>query len=147
MLKINKDKIIADGMEKSYDNITVMTLARNYLSFSGGIADCVQYDGKIKDVYNALLDAGITGFILHDNNLININNIQSSCIDFYQYAGISIHQCSKDNAELYHLKLMCKNGKTETIPFRTFNEAEDLHFIINNALIELSSEEVNIANN
>ena len=143
MLEIKKDKIIADGLEKNYDRITVMNIARGYLFFSGGIADCVPYDKKLSDVYESLQNAGVKGFILQDDNIINLNNINSIDIEFYQYAGISIHKCSKEHAELYHLNIVCKNGKIETIPFRTYKEAENLQLALNNALTDLNNEQTN----
>lgn len=141
MIKINEDKIIADGLEKDINKIVVVNWSKNYLSFSSRIADCVKYEKGIEAFYEELTNAGLTGFVLVDNNIINLNNIASLYIEFYQYAGISIHQSTKANAELYHLNLVCKNGKKETIPFRTFKETEQCYHEIDAALTELRNKE------
>lgn len=142
MLEIKEDKIIADGLEKDIDKIVVVNWSKDYLSFSSRIADCVKYEKGIESFYEELTNAGLTGFVLVDNNIINLNNINSLHIEFYQYAGISIHKCSQANAELYHLNLVCKNGRKETIPFRTFKEAEQCYHKIDTALADLRNKEV-----
>ena len=141
MIKINKDKIVADGLEKEIDKIVVINWSKNYLSFSSRIADCVKYEKGIEAFYEELNNAGLTGFVLVDNNIVNLNNIASLHIEFYQYAGISIHQSSKENAELYHLSIVCKNGRKETIPFRTFKETEQCYHAIDAALTDLRNNE------
>lgn len=141
MIEIKKDKIIADGIERRIENVNVINFSRNYLSFSGRIGDCAKYEDGIETFYQALKKAGLTGFILHGNDIINLNNIVSADIEFYQYAGISIHKTTKQNAELYHLNFICKNGKKETIPFRTYNEAEECFKTVNSALRKFKKEE------
>ncbi|MBQ8615364.1 MAG: hypothetical protein IJ415_02240 [Clostridia bacterium] len=141
MIKIEQDKIIFDGLEKDIEDINVINISKNYLCFSSRIADCVKYDKDIDSFYQELTKAKLSGFALIENNIINLNNVISLHIDFYQYAGISIHQCSKENAELYHLNLVCKNGRKETIPFRTFKEAEKCYHGIDIALTDLRNKE------
>lgn len=142
MLRIEDSKIIANGVEREINKINIMNLSKRYLSFSNKIADCVEYDKDMKSFYQELLNAGHQGLLLIDNNIINLNNILSLHIEFYQYAGISIHKSSKENAELYHLNIVCKNGRKETIPFRTFKEAEQCYHEIDLALSQLRNEEV-----
>ena len=141
MLEIKQDKIIVDGVIKEINKMNVINLSRNYLSFSSNIADCTPYDKDINSFYTELLNAGYNNLLLFDNNIINLNNIMSLHIEFYQYAGISIHKCSQANAELYHLNLVCRNGKKETIPFRTFKEAEECYYVIDTALTQLRNGE------
>ena len=142
MIKIKKDKIIFDGLEKNIEDINVINISKNYLCFSSRIADCTKYDKDINTFYGEITKAGLSGFSLIENNIINLNNVLSLHIEFYQYAGISIHKSSKENAELYHLNLVCKNGKKETIPFRTFKEAEHCYHEIDGALADLRIKEV-----
>jgi len=141
MIEIKDDKIVADGIERYINKINVITLSRNYLSFSGRIADCVKYEQDIDSFYKELINTGNKSFILFDNKIINLNNIDSMHIDFYQYAGISILKSSKTNADLYILILECNNGKNESIPFRTFKEAEHCCYFIDNALAKFKNEE------
>ena len=137
MIEIKKDKIIADGLEKNFENISVISLGKKYLSFSSKIADCTKYDKDIDTFYQELIKAGLNGFVLINDNIFNLNNIIQVEFDFYQYAGISIHKCSKEDAELCLLTLVCKNNKRESIPFRTFKEAEICYKEINKKLNEL----------
>lgn len=142
MIEINEEKIVVDGIERKMDNVNVITLSRDYLSFSGRIADCTKYEKDINSFYQELINSGCKGFMLFENNIINLNNIDSMHIDFYQYAGISIHKSSQSNADLYLLILTCKNRKKESIPFRTFKEAEQCYHEIDAALANLRSEEI-----
>ncbi|MBR4998263.1 MAG: hypothetical protein IKY10_00130 [Clostridia bacterium] len=144
MIEIKKDKIFADGIERHIDNVNLINFSRNYLSFSGRIGDCVKYDKTIEVFYQELTQKGLTGFVLLNNDIVNLNNIVSVDIEFYQYAGISIHKTSKENAELYHLNFVCKNGKKETIPFRTYKEAEECFKAVNKALKNIKNEEEKI---
>ena len=141
MIEIKKNKIIVDGIEKEINKINVINLSRNYLSFSGRIADCVKYENDINSVYEKLTEAKLSGFLLIGNNIVNLNNITSLHIEYYQYAGISIHKCSPGNAEMYLLALVCKNGIKETIAFRTHKEAEQCYHEIDTALTQLRNEE------
>ena len=141
MIEIKKNKIIADGIERDIDNINVINYSRNYLSFSSRIADCAKYEKGIEAFYEELNNAGLIGFILHGNDIVNLNNVITLTIEFYQYAGISIHKTTKENAELYHLNLVCKNGRKETIPFRTYKEAEECFNFIGAALKQLNDQE------
>lgn len=141
MLKIKDNKIIVDGIKREIDKINMINLSRNYLSFSNRIFDCVKYEDDINSVYQLLTNANLNGFLLQGNNIINLNNVVSLHIEYYQYAGISIHQSSMANAELCLLALNCKNGKKETIPFRTHKEAEKCYHEIDGALSDLRNKE------
>lgn len=141
MIKINEDKIIADGLEKDLSNINVINLSNKYLSFSSRIADCVKYEGDIESFYKKITNAGLNGYLLLGNNVINLNNVVSLHIEYYQYAGISIHKCSPEHAEMYLLTIECQNGKKETISFRTNKEAEQCYKEINSAFKQLKIDE------
>ena len=70
MIKINEDKIIADGLEKDVDKIVVISWSKDYLSFSSRIADCVKYEKGIESFYEELKNAGLKGFVLVNNNIV-----------------------------------------------------------------------------
>lgn len=140
-LDIKDGKILVEGFEREIDKINMINLSREYLSFSSKISDCVKYEDDINSVYQLLTNANLNGFLLQGNNIINLNNINSLHIEYYQYAGISIHQSSMENAELCLLALNCKNGKKETIPFRTNKEAEKCYHEIDIALTDLRNKE------
>lgn len=142
MLEIKDNKIIVDGIEREIDKINMINLSRNYLSFSSKISDCVKYEGDINSVYQLLTNENLNGFLLQGDNIINLNNIISLHIEYYQYAGISIHKSSMANAELCLLALNCKNGKKETIAFRTHKEAEKCYHEIDGALSDIRNKEV-----
>ena len=141
MIEIKKDKIIADGIERDIDNINVISYSRNYLSFSSRIADCAKYEKGIDSFYEEIKKAGLKDFVLYESEIINMGNVLSIDMEFYQYAGISILKTSKENAELYDVVLKCRNGKKETIPFRTYKEAEECLSVIQQALQQMKSEE------
>ena len=141
-LDIKDGKILVEGFDREIDKINMINLSREYLSFSSKISDSHKYNGDINSVYQLLIDANIKGLLLQGNNIINLNNVVSLYIDYYQYAGISIHKSSMANAEMCLLTLVCKDGKKESIPFRTHKEAEKCYHEIDGALSDLRNKEV-----
>ena len=94
MIEIKKEKIRADGIERDIDNINVISYSRNYLSFSSRIADCAKYEKGIDSFYEELKKAGLKDFVLYGSEIINMENVLSVDMEFYQYAGISILKTS-----------------------------------------------------
>ena len=77
-----------------------------------------------------------------DNVIVNTENVSDIYVKYFQYAGISIFQCNKENAEMYMLVMNCKNGKAETISFSSIEELEKYRNIIENSIANLKSSQM-----
>ena len=95
-------------------------------------------------VVEGLVRTGIKNFVLIDNVIVNTENVSDIYVKYFQYAGISIFQCNKENAEMYMLVMTCKNGKAETISFSSIEELEKYRKTIENSITNLKSSQMNI---
>jgi len=142
MIEIKKDKFIINGNEKMLKNVNIIKTEKDGLCFSNRFTDCVDCEYDTNDLYQSIVGAGLKGFMMANDVIVNLNNVESMFIKYYQLAGISIHACKQDHADLCLLTLVCKNGRTESIPFNTHKEAEKCYHEIDSKLSDLKNEEV-----
>ena len=144
MLEIKNDNLIIGKKSTSIDEINMIQSAKGKLFFSNSIVEISKDAYDINEVYNELKKAGYSNFVLLDNAIVNVENINEVYIKYYQYAGISIFQCNKENAEMYMVVIACKNGKSETISFSSEIEAEKCCDLLNTALNNFKSNKKQI---
>ena len=143
MIEIKNDNLIIDNKSTPINQINMIQSAKGKLYFSNSIVEISKESYDINEVFATLQAAGLKDFILIDNVIVNIENVESMYIKYFQYAGISIFQCDKENAEMYMLVLNCKNGRTENIFYRSSKEAEKSYHILDNAIIDYKTTLVN----
>jgi len=143
MIEVKNNNLIIDGVSKSLKDINIINCKGNAIYFSNNMVERIkEYPYTIEEVYNAITTAGYNGFWLVNNTLININNIEKVFIKYYQYAGLSIVESSKANAETCFVNIVCKNGKTESISFSSDKEAEKFYNDLDNKIIDIKQTEV-----
>lgn len=140
MIEIKNNQLIVDGFKIDLNEINVIHQVKNNLHLSNSIVEFAQ-NLDIKELFEMLKEKGLINFILVNKALVNINNVASLKVKFYQYAGISIYECEKKHAELYVISLECKDGKTESISFRTLAETEKYYQELDAKLTELKNKE------
>ena len=144
MLEIKNNNLIIDGKAKSLNDINVINgNEKTVCIFVNMLVGVKKHDCSIKDLHKQLVEAGYNNFMLTNNAIINLNNIENMYIKYYQYAGISILESSKANAELCLLNLVCKNGKTESMSFNSNKEADKVYRTINDKLIDFKNAQAN----
>lgn len=144
MLEVKNNNLIIDDKKRAIDEINMIQSAKGKLYFSNNIVEISQNSYDINEVYKTLQSAGLNNFVLYDNVIVNANNVESVYFKYFQYAGISIIQCDKANAEMCMLVLNCKNGISETISFRTDKEAEKCYHVIDNAITTLKNAQIGL---
>lgn len=140
MIEIKGNKLKIDGKVMDLDEVNIIHQVKNNLHLSNSIVEFAQ-NLDIKELFEKLKEKGFHNFILVNKALVNINNVDSLKIKYYQYAGISIYECEKKHAELYVISLECKDGKTESISFRTLAETEKYYQELDAKLTELNNKE------
>ena len=141
-MEIKNNELKIEHKTKKLSDINVIRVARGYVYLSSSLVDCIQSELTISDIKDALNNAGIDEFYEVENMLINTDNIKNMFIKHYQYAGISIYQCEKDHSDLNVVNIVCKNGKTESVPFSTFREAEAFYHEVDSAICSYRSREI-----
>ena len=144
MVEIKNNNLIIDGKSTPIDEINMIQSAKGKLYFSNNIVEISKESHDIKELNNIFQQAGLTNFVLIDNVIVNTENVSDIYVKYFQYAGISIFQCNKENAEMYMLVMTCKNGKAETISFSSIEELEKYRNIIENSIANLKSLQMNI---
>ena len=142
MIEINGNMLFIDEKSTQIENINIIKSIKNKLYFSNNIVEISPKSHNIDEVYSVLQQAGLSNFVLINNAIVNASNIESMYIKYYQYAGLSILQCEKGNAEMCNLILCCKNGKEETISFPTTKEAEKCYHILDAAVADIKNRQV-----
>ena len=141
MLEVKDNKLIIDGIVKDLKDVNLINSKSNAIYFSNNMVERIKsYPYSIEEVYKVLENSGINTFWLVNNTIINLNNIERVFIKYYQYAGLSIVETLKENAETCFVNIVCKNGKTETISFSSDKEAEKFYHELDNKIINLKSE-------
>lgn len=144
MLEVKNNNLIIDDKTRAIDEINMIQSAKGKLYFSNSIVEISENSYDINEVYKKLQSASSNNFVLIDNAIVNVNNIESLHKKYFQYAGISIIQCDRENYEMCMVVLNCKNGSSETISFRSEKEADDCCEIINKAIADLKAEQISI---
>ena len=139
MIEIKNNQLVIDGFKISLNDINIIHQVKNNLHLSNSIIEFAK-DIEIKDVFKVINNSE-NNFILINKAIVNLDNVESASIKYYQYAGISIYECEKKHAELYVLRLLCKDGNTETISFRTLEEVQKYYQELQNRLSELKTKE------
>lgn len=142
MIKIKNNILTIDKKSTNIDEINMIQSVKDKLYFSNNIVEISPKPYDINLLHKNLVEAGLENFILLDNVIVNLDNVVSLYIKYFQYAGISIFQCNKEDAEMYMLAINCRNGKTETISFRTWAEAEKCYHTLDKALTDLRNSQV-----
>ena len=142
IMEIKNNEIKIEHKVKKLSDVNVIKVSKGYVYLSSRLVDCIESNLTIDEIETALIDAEYNDFYKSDNMLINIENVKSMFIRHYQYAGISIYECNKNNSDLNIVNLVCKNGKNESIPFSTFKEAEAFYHDVDSAIIEYKSREI-----
>ena len=141
MLEVKDNKLIIDGIVKDLKDVNLINSKSNAIYFSNNMVERIKsYPYSIEEVYKVLENSGINTFWLVNNTIINLNNIERVFIKYYQYAGLSIVETLKENAETCFVNIVCKNGKTESISFSSDKEAEKFYHELDNKIINLKSE-------
>lgn len=139
MVEVKNNKLMIDGSKTALDQINVIHQVGDNLHVSNSIVEFAK-NVSIKDVYKQVSKAN-GNFMLINRAMVNLDNVESVGIKYYQYAGISIYECDKKNAELYTLSLQCANGKTEAISFKTLLEVQKAFRQLKLKLVELKNNE------
>ena len=142
MIEIKNDNLIIDKKSTPIKEINMIQSAKGKLYFSNKIVEIADGYYSIYGVYNLLKKAGFTNFVYLDNVVVNAENINSLHINYYQFAGLSIFQSNKENAEMYMLVMNCKNGKSETISFSSAKEVEKCYHILDNVVSDIKSSQI-----
>ena len=142
MIEIKNKTLIIDGKSAPIKDVNMIQSAKGKLYFSNKFVEVSKNSYEINDVYKILKNVGITNFVLVDKVIVNAENIKSLYIQYYQYAGLSIFQCDKANAEMCMLCINCKNGRSETISFSSAKEAEKCYHILDNAVADIKSSQI-----
>ena len=143
MIKIEDNKIIIDKVVKNLNDVNLIIGNDNTISFSSNLVERIkEYPYSISDLYTELTKAGLKSFWLINNKIINLNNIERVYIKYYQYAGLSIIETIKANAETCNVNIVCKNGKTETISFSSDKEAEKFYHQLDDKITDMKSEQI-----
>lgn len=141
MVEIKNDQLIIDDKKLDLTDVNIIHQVQNNLHLSNNIVEFAQ-NQDVKEVFKKLSQHGYNNFMLINRAIVNLANVESAIIKYFQYAGISIYECEKKHAELHVISLNCKNGKTESISFRTFAEAEKFHQEINKKLAEKNAQTI-----
>ena len=139
MIEIKNDNLIIDKKTTPINQINMIQSAKGKLYFSNSIVEISDKPHDSNELYNKLQSAGCSNFVLIDNVIVNVANIESSYMKYFQYAGISIFQCNRENAEMYMLVLNCKNGRAENILYRSAKEAEKAYHKLDDAIIDFKT--------
>lgn len=143
MLEVKDNKLIIDGITKDFKDINLINSKGDSVYFSNNMVERIKiYPYTVQEVYETLSNAGINSFWLVNNTIINLNNIERVYIKYYQYAGLSIIETLKANAETCFVNIVCKNGKTEAISFSSDKEAEKFYHELDNKIIDVKSEQI-----
>jgi len=143
MIEVKDNEIIIDGVVKYLNNVNLIKSENDSVYFSSNIVERIKkYPYNIKEVYKQINNAGLTNFWLTNNTIINLNNIESVHIKYYQYAGLSIIETSKLNAEKCFVNMVCKNRKIESIGFSSDKEAEKFYHELDDKLIEIKTAQL-----
>lgn len=143
MLELKNNKLIIDGVEKNLKDINLIIGNENTISFSSNLVERIkEYPYSILDLYAELTKTGLKSFWLTNNKIINLNNIERVYIKYYQYAGLSIIETIKSNAEKCNVNIVCKNGKTESVSFSSDKEAEKFYHELDNKIMDIKSEQI-----
>ena len=142
MIEINDNNLVVDGKQMPIEKINIIKLIKNKLYLSNNIVEISPKSYKLDEVVAALQEAGLTNFVKIENAIVNAGNVESMYIKYYQYAGISIFQCEKYNADMCNLVICCKNGKEETISFSSSKEAEKNYHILDSVVTEIKNKQV-----
>ena len=133
MLEVKDNKLIIDGIVKDLKDVNLINSKSNAIYFSNNMVERIKsYPYSIEEVYKVLENSGINTFWLVNNTIINLNNIERVYIKYYQYAGLSIVETLKENAETCFVNIVCKNGKTESISFTNSSDVILFNFAISN---------------
>ena len=143
MIEVKNNNLIIDEKKYSINEINMIQSVNGKLYFSNNIVEISKNPYDINELHKKLTDAGFSNFELFNNSVVNVENIDSMYIKYFQFAGISIFQCDKKHAEMFMLVMNCKNGKAETISFRTAKEAEKCYHILDNAIIDFKNNNFN----
>lgn len=144
MIEIKNDNLIIDKKTTPINQINMIQSAKGKLYFSNSIVEISEKPYDINEVYEKLQSAGCSNFVLIDNVIINVSNVDSTYIKYFQYAGISIFQCDKKNAEMYMLVLNCKNGRAENIFYRSAKEAEKAYHKLDDSIIDFKTAQLTL---
>ena len=125
MIAVYNDKINIDNTIKNLNKINVIKGNEKSFYFSDNLVTGEgEFPYNIKHLHSVLQRAEKTNFILTENAIVNIQNVKEVVMEYFQYAGISIYKCCKKDAELYVVSLLCTNGKTESISYHSFKQAQ-----------------------
>ena len=137
MVEIKNNALIIDGETKNLNNINIINGKNNFVYFSNNMLERIKnYPYPIEEIYALIKKAGLNNFWFVNNKIININNIQKVYIKYYQYAGLSIIESLRINAETCVVNIECVNGRTESISFSSDKEAEKFYHELDNRIIE-----------
>ena len=142
MLEVKNNNLIIDDKTRAIDEINMIQSAKGKLYFSNSIVEISENSHDINEVYKKLQSAGFNNFILLNNVIVNVDNIDSLQRKYFQYAGISIIQCDKENYEMCMLVLNCKNNSSENISYGSCEDMEKDYNAIHNAMIDLKNDQL-----
>lgn len=141
-MEIKNNKLIIGDKTKNIEEINIIKAAKGGVYLSNNIVDFAECDLSLERLHEGIVRAGFENFHVVNNMIINIENIESMHIKYYQYAGISIYQSSREHSEFCLLNLVCRKGKIEVIPCSTPQEAEHWHHEIDTLVTDYKNKEV-----
>jgi len=143
MLEVKDNKLKIGKTVKDLKDVNLINGKEKSISFSNNMLERItEYPYTLDEVYSVLTNAGLQNFWLVNNTIVNLNNVEDVKIKYYQYAGLSIVESTKENAETCFINIICKNGKTESISFSSVKEAEYFNNTLTSLLFELKNSQL-----
>ena len=92
MIEIKNDQLNIDGKKISLNDINIIHQVQNNLHLSNSIVEFAK-NHEVKEVFEKLTENELNNFILINRSIVNLDNVKSAYIKYYQYIpGIIRHR-------------------------------------------------------